>query len=594
MNNPSKSLMFDTLSKQFFLLGDQRKHLPFILGLFVLISLLDILGLGMIVSLANYMLAGNGEPLSDSNISFKEIGFSEIQISLQIVIFFVISVFTGRFLLVLWSNYKISCFAQRQRVILATQLFEIYLTQDYLSYLSRREGDLINRLNNMISHYVSLTQGLLKFTSDVIVAGGIVAFLMFFNPLALFIFSAFLTAIYVAYSFTFRDQILKLGKQANICVADSLQISQDALRGYKEITVFGKTSYFVKRFRERLQSLADHSVLIDLHRIVPRNLIELSAVILIMMSLFFLDKNSGSQLIMASTFTVVVFAVLRLMPLFTSLTQTMVHLRSLSNSISQLHRDITSLNSNLGGEKTKQVPSQNFSSLKIENLSFSYGEEFAPLVKEVFFDIQRGDIVGLFGPSGVGKTTLVNIIVGLIRPDDGNIYVNGKKRDYNKKIVDLNLAYLPQDTLTLNANVAANVTLSDTINLNQARSVREALEIARLDIPLNDIIEDQDKTLGEQGGKFSGGQKQRIAIARAIYHKKDFFVFDEATNALDANLENQIVSDLVKSGRMAAGIIISHRVNSLRHCNRIIEIDVGKFREIENTTQFFSKFEKKI
>jgi ABC-type bacteriocin/lantibiotic exporter with double-glycine peptidase domain len=410
---------------------------------------------------------------------------------------------------------------------------------------------------------------------------------MFFNPVALFVFSAFLLAIYVTYARTFRDQILKMGREVNINVTDSLQISQDALRGYKEITVFGKTHYFVQRFREKLQAIADQSVLIDLHRVIPRNLIELSVITLTMMSLLFLDKFSESRSSMIATFTVLVFAAYRLMPLFTSLTQTMVQLRSLANSISQLYGDCISMEPKRLLDKNDNFLGEDFESLEIKGLNFSYEGELATPVKDISLDIKRGDIVGLFGPSGVGKTTLVNIIIGLIKPSRGDVFVNGRRRNYDRCVGDLKLAYLPQDTLTMNTDVVANVMLSDYTDPDQASIVKEALEVARLDIPFDDIIVGERKTLGEQGGKFSGGQRQRIAIARAIYHKKDFFVFDEATNALDANLENQIVGDLIKSGRMVAGIIISHRASTLRHCNRIIEMKAGNLREVEDKTDFF-------
>jgi ABC-type bacteriocin/lantibiotic exporter with double-glycine peptidase domain len=182
------------------------------------------------------------------------------------------------------------------------------------------------------------------------------------------------------------------------------------------------------------------------------------------------------------------------------------------------------------------------------------------------------------GSSGAGKTTLVDIILGLIKPDSGEMLINGKKLDSDKNW-NLQVAYLPQEIFLLDASIKTNISFETDDKLIDLDKINNALENAQL----KDMIESQpngiDTIIGENGIKVSGGQKQRLAIARAFYHGRDILIMDEATSALDYETEKEIIDVLNTIKKNKTLIVIAHRMSTLKHCDKIFEIKNGKLNQ---------------
>ncbi len=581
--------MFQVLKKMSVLLGNEKKKLPIMVLLFLLLSSMDIIGVGLMVPLTHFLLFGEFDVELPEPLQSSPLFDSGVEISLPLMAALVFCVFLARFGLVIFTTMAISKFAQRQRVILATKLLSSYLKQDFPSYLQRNEGDRINRLNVMVTHYVSLTQALLKFVSDTCITGVILALLIFINPLV-FCFSAFGFLIFLgSYSIAFRDTIVELGKKANQSISKSMQISQEALRGYKEINLLKKVEFFISQYQRQLIDLMHFSVSIDVHRIMPKNMIEILIISFLMASILFIEFGIASKEEAVITLTVFAFAALRLLPLFSSLAQTSVQLRSSSNSIEQLYDDLLSSPKEPVHRAESQKNQENFHSLTLRGIRFSYSNSNIDLLSNFSLDLKKGDFLGVYGPSGVGKTTLINIIVGLLRPSAGQILVNGKRIGGQSISSLLKIAYLPQETFTLNGTLAENVVLGDECDPKTLVEVEDALALANLGELYKNLPRGMKSQIGELGGWLSGGQKQRLSIARAVYRDLDFFIFDEATNALDVDVEENVIKNLINSGKMKSGIIVSHRRSTLKFCNRILVIDGKKYEMVKNIDAFVGR-----
>ena len=206
----------------------------------------------------------------------------------------------------------------------------------------------------------------------------------------------------------------------------------------------------------------------------------------------------------------------------------------------------------------------------MKNLSFSYNEDYK-ILEDVSFDIFKGQIIGINGTTGSGKSTLVDLILGLLKPNKGQILLNGE--ELNKKSYEnINIGYVPQDTYisddTIEENIGFNINKKDI----DPTKIKEAIKSSNLDDFINNLPEKVNTYIGEDGVRISGGQKQRIGLARALYDDPNLLILDEATSALDNETEASIINEITKLKKDKIIIMIAHRLNTLKNCDKIITV----------------------
>ena len=216
-------------------------------------------------------------------------------------------------------------------------------------------------------------------------------------------------------------------------------------------------------------------------------------------------------------------------------------------------------------------------------MSYSHHDDSASILREINLNISRGDSIGLMGASGSGKSTLMNIIIGLLSPDNGKVLYNGEP--INSKNINAwrsKIAYLPQQVFITDDNILRNIALGvkqEDIDYNKIRSSIKAAKLSDLVSSLPDGL---DSILGERGIRISGGQKQRIALARAFYHDRDIMIMDESTSALDGDLENEIIMEIDALKNNKTVIVVAHRLSTLDHCDCVYELCNGKLVKIKD------------
>ena len=219
--------------------------------------------------------------------------------------------------------------------------------------------------------------------------------------------------------------------------------------------------------------------------------------------------------------------------------------------------------------------------IKLENISLSFKNR--SVLENISFNLNQGQILGLLGPNGVGKSTIFNIITGLLKPNLGSIIINGKNViDYSiaARSKKFKIGYVPQNIYLSDDTIAANIAFGvDPKNIDQ-KIVESVSKIANLhDFVVNELPKKYQTTIGERGVRLSGGQRQRVAIARALYHNPKVLILDEATSALDNHTE-QVVMEAVKNlSKDLTIILIAHRLNTVKNCDIIFKLDNGKILE---------------
>ena len=224
----------------------------------------------------------------------------------------------------------------------------------------------------------------------------------------------------------------------------------------------------------------------------------------------------------------------------------------------------------------KKLDLEKFKIIKFTNLTYSIGTN--KILKNIDFELSKGEIIGITGESGSGKTTLANIIVGLIKPDNGKIYYNEKKIDiFDEGIFNIKnkISYLSQESFIFNDTIKKNISLNLSENDENSQYLKESAELASIDQLINNFKKGFDHNLGESGSKISGGQRQRIALARAFYANREIMVLDEFTNSLDAENEKKIIEMINRNKTNFTFIIISHKLSTLRFCSKVYELKNG-------------------
>jgi len=292
-----------------------------------------------------------------------------------------------------------------------------------------------------------------------------------------------------------------------------------------------------------------------------------------------LHKGSVDQIIP----TVAMFAVasLKLVPSISSISTGITHLRFNRNTVSLLYKDLKFFKDH-DIPKAHYKDDDTFEKLTLNSIKFKYPHAKDSVINNINFSIKKKETIGIIGSSGSGKTTLIDIILGLLKPQEGEISLNERRVNDQMGVWQKQVAYLPQQVFiideTLKNNIALGVKPSE---INEER-VLESLKRSKLKEVVDRLPKGLETRLGENGVNLSGGQKQRVSLARAIYHGRSVMIMDEATSSLDEATEKEVADEIRNLKGDMTMIIIAHRYNTLKYCDRIYRIDKGVI--VEETT----------
>ena len=339
------------------------------------------------------------------------------------------------------------------------------------------------------------------------------------------------------------------GKEANLANKQMIKIISQAIKGFREIKIFGIENLFLDLMNKEANRYKVSTVKNQLYFTSPRYIIELVFVFLIVVFIFLstLSYNFVSIMPILATFAAAAF---RILPSINTLVNAVGQIFYLDHTVNKIY-DLIFYKNTINQENIKSFSRKlpNFESIIFENVSFGYGDRDKLNIKNLSFKISKGNKIGIFGKSGSGKTTLLNLILSFLKPEKGEIYFNNIEY---KKILELNkfFSYLPQKAFILGGNLKENISLFDQ-SIDQER-LNKSINQANLS-EINENL-----FLADDGANLSGGQVQRLAIARAIYHNRQILIFDEPTNALDEDVELKIVDNILQLSPDKTIIFVSH------------------------------------
>ena len=582
------------LSKVWYILKGSRKSLPLLLFVFVLSSVAEALGIGLIGPFLN--LASNPDSLHQIPL----LKWAYLQLNLQssnqfiLIVGLVIGiVFCLKSVLYFLAQKYINSYSFNQKAKLTSRLLKAYLTVPYTFYLRKNSASIINNISN---ETIWFTYGcllpLLGGIANLIIVSILLLLLARTDLRLLLLILAVLLPTFLLF-YRLRAQFKQWGKEMVQANEETIQIVNHSLGGLKETRVIGCEAYFQQQIEQQAQIMANATSRFSTFQKVPRIVIETSLV------LFLVIFISVSQLVFEQNIqelipALAIFAVasMRLIPAISQLVQAMSQMQNRSVTVTQLYLDLKeieeqkgmslepSLNltlNDLGGFKNEKNQAMSFvEKVELKEVTYSYPGASKPAIDRISLSFNKGQSIALIGKSGAGKTTLVDVILGLLQPESGDIRVDDRSIYSNLRSWQNLIGYIPQSIFLIDDTIERNIAFGVPNGLIDRTSVAKAIKAAQLEEMVEQMPEGIKTMVGERGIRLSGGQRQRIGIARALYHEREILVLDEATSALDNETE-KLVSDAIRS---LAGtktlIIIAHRLTTVEHCDRIYLLDKGR------------------
>ena len=476
-----------------------------------------------------------------------------------------------------------------------------YLSQTYVWFLDRHSAELGKNILGEVGTVIKGgVQTMINLITRGIVALAVLALLLVVDIKLTLIVGATLGLTYFII-FTFSRSFLKyIGNERFKANRWRYTTVSEAFGAVKEIKLGGFERNYIDRFSEPAHRLAKFEAFFGVLTSLPRFAIEAVAFGGMLLMTLYLMAKSNNFVNIVPTIALYTVAGYRLIPLLQGIFDCVNTLRYTSPSIDALHSDLKKLQiSNLSSDKKVFHFKEE---INLKNVNFSYPNSSQLRLKNINLKIPAGSNLGIVGTTGSGKSTLIDVILGLHKPRSGDLEIDGKIiDDHNRKSWQKSIGYVPQQIFLFDDTIISNIAFGlDPKDIDQD-AVEKAAKIANIhDFIINDLPKKYQTIIGERGVRLSGGQRQRLGIARALYNNPKILVFDEATNALDVHTEQLVIEEIKKLRKDRTMILITHRLNSVKDCDNIIIIEKGeikqegKFEKLNILSDYFKLDQEKI
>lgn len=479
-------------------------------------------------------------------------------------------------------------FFMRRRMSISRQLLTGYLACPYSFHLQRNSADMQRVLNSDLQHvFNGVVPPVFRMIIECMVVVAIATVLLIIEPIPAIMAIVMIGVTGVFFSRVSRKQVTVSGTAQTARFGEMIRWVNQALGSVKETKVLGRERFFVDEYSRASVDFARAARTYGVASELPRLTIELLIVIAVLGTVVAMLLSVSDLQQAIPTIGLFAMAAVRLMPSLNRIAAGTAALRFFHASIEAVDRDIREVeasaaepspesdsNGDVLSPQTMQLGFKN--SIEVRGVSYRYPGAARPALKDVSLVIPKGHAVAFAGSSGAGKTTLVDLILGILTPDTGEVLVDGQNIQHNLRAWQSIIGYIPQSTYLLDDTIRRNVAFGIPEAQIDDRRVERALNIAQLSQLIDGLREKLNSYVGEHGVRLSGGQRQRLGVARAVYSAPEVLVLDEATSAVDRQTERDMLQAIASLGREMTTIAVSHRVYTLRACDAIFLMKDGQ------------------
>ena len=573
-----------TLQKIFNLLTNkQKKQIVVLIFLMLLGMVFETLGVGLILPILVLLVEPNliekypfVEPL------LRVLDHPSREVLIVYAMLCLIVIYSLKFMYLVFLNWRQYLFTSNVKIKQSNALFSLYLNQPYTFHLQKNSAELIRNVNGNIGHFNRGLISSINLIAEILIISGIMLLILIIEPLGSMIALVFLLCVGgVFFGFT-KNKLTKLGEIVRFHSGLRLKFLQEGLGGIKSIQLFGKQDFFLNQFSAENSATENAVRKQSIINVLPRLWFEF--VIILAMAGFVmimvLKQSLPAQIVPILGLFVV--SAMRILPSISRLTIALQNLRYVDPAVEKLSNEIHKFNQNTNNrsEKSDGNTSQgidlSWQKIHVRGVNFYYPDTDMPSLHNVNMEITRNSSIGIIGVSGAGKSTIIDMILGLLIPSQGEVLLDEKKisdelRDWQNQI-----GYVPQNIYLTDDSLRNNIAFGLKPDEIDEQSIQLALKKAQLDSYVSSLKSGLDTRVGEQGVRLSGGQKQRIGIARALYNNPTVLVLDEASSALDVETEAEVMKAVNALRGQQTILTISHRIISLKDCDWIYKLENGR------------------
>lgn len=565
---------------------NRKQKVKFLLLFFILFfgSLLEFMGVSLILPFVELVM----DPEQDNAFlnALREIFHVETGRELLFVTgLLLIGVYILKNVYLLAMKYVQLRFVFNNRLELSGRLMRSYMKKPYTFHLEKNSSEILRSVTSDVNNLYDLIQDGIDLLSNLLVILLLAVFLFWTDPVITLVVVGLLGFCSFFYFGLMKKRTVGYGKQNQIYNGRMIQAVNQAMGGIKEIKILAREDYFVRAYEENGRYFASSLKRSKLFQVMPRYLLETVCVcgILAMVLLkLYLGAEVQELVPQLSVFAVAAF---RLLPSVNQVNHLMSNMLFLKPSIDQIYEDLQAA----GVEKNQKEPTEDYERLpdadviRLSHVSFSYPGSAEPVLSDVSLELPLSLSIGFVGSSGAGKTTFMDLLLGLLKPDTGSVrYGECDVRDY-PEAWGRKLGYIPQSIYLADDTIRRNVAFGIPDSRISDEQVRKALAEAQLLEYVEGLSKGLDTLVGESGVRLSGGQRQRIGIARALYQEPEILVLDEATSALDSETEQAVMEAVEHLRGKCTLLMIAHRTSTLRSCDRIYRVENGKVEPVTRT-----------
>lgn len=565
----------------FLLTPQERKQAALLLLAILVMALLDMIG---VASILPFMAVLTNPELIETNsiliLMFKTskiFGVDNNQhflFALGVLVFVMLIISLAFKAITIYFQVR---FVQMRQYSIGKRLVAGYLSQPYSWFLSRHSAELGKTILSEVSQIVgSGLNPLMELIAKSLITISLIALLVATDPKLVFVISFLLGGAYgFIYYFT-RKYLNRIGEKR--LKNNELRFStiSEAFGAAKEVKVGGLEDVYIKKFSDSSRILAQTQASSSVISQLPRFILEAIAFGGILLIILYMISQSGSFNNAIPVVSLYVFAGYRLMPALQQIYSSFTKLTFVRPSLDKLYNDIKNLK--ISEENLNETLLDFQKKIVLKNVSYNYPNSSRTALKNISLVIPAKSTVGLVGPTGSGKTTTVDIILGLLQSQKGILEVDGQViTKKNSRSWQKFIGYVPQYIYLSDDTIAANIAFGVEQKKINLKAVEKACKIANLHKFVSEELPEQyNTTIGERGVRLSGGQRQRIGIARALYHNPKVLILDEATSALDNQTEKAVMEAVNNLGKNITIIIIAHRLSTVKNCDIIFLLDKGE------------------
>jgi ATP-binding cassette, subfamily B, bacterial PglK len=585
----------------------ERRQFWLLTGFMVLVAFAEVLGISTVLVLLNVLAAP--ETIADSRVlawAYERLGFETIfgfQVALSGAVFLAV---LASLVIKALGTYAITRFSALRGYTISTRLLAAYLGRPYAWFLVHNSAEIgktvLSEVDALVNRVVVPS---LKLLSNMMIATAIIGFLVFVDPLISVLAAGFLGGSYALIYLKMRDRLRHSGEVMRRALGVRFRVANEATGGIKDIKLMGLEEKFLTRYAGAARLSARYLARIQLMGELPRFALEaITFATLLGMVLVLLLRSGGTIADIIPTLGIFAFSVMRLLP---ALQQTYFGLSSMRSGVPILEGIAADYAPGpVPGPVSGPVPGTNDGTgagpgagagagagagtgrrgpeplrlereLELTGVRFRYDSAAGPALTGLDLAIPARTTVGIVGGTGAGKTTLVDLILGLLSPDEGEIRVDGTPvTPANLRAWQQTLGYVPQAIYLTDDTIAANIAFGVPPDQVDREAMERAARAAALhDFVVTELPQGYDTVAGERGVRLSGGQRQRIGIARALYRTPSLLIMDEATSALDGITEDGVMQAIRALAGGKTIILVAHRITTLRECDVIYMFEQG-------------------